>query len=202
MAISPKRVCWDACAWIALIQKEKIRDDHGTVTEDRETACKVVLDEAKSGNLEIVTSSLCLVEVCKNTQVRGEGEDKIASFFENDYILMMDLDTFVGERARDLMLAGLPGLKPPDAIHLATAALSNAEELHTFDRKLLRLDGRVTKADGSKLRVRKPDAGGRAPLLVLMNAPSDESTDDFGELTEEQLDELSHLDRDENEPRV
>lgn len=49
MAASPKRVYWDACAWIALIQKEKIRDGHGNVTEDRETLRKSVI---KSGCCE------------------------------------------------------------------------------------------------------------------------------------------------------
>lgn len=35
MADSPKRVSWDACTWIALIQQEKIRDENGNVVEDR-----------------------------------------------------------------------------------------------------------------------------------------------------------------------
>jgi hypothetical protein len=29
MATSPRRVCWDACTWIALIQEEKIIEGGG-----------------------------------------------------------------------------------------------------------------------------------------------------------------------------
>jgi hypothetical protein len=32
---SSRRIYWDACAWIALIQQEKIRDAKGQVIEDR-----------------------------------------------------------------------------------------------------------------------------------------------------------------------
>jgi len=55
MATSLKRVYWDACAWIALIQKEKIRDKRGVIIEDRETMCKAVIAAAKASKCEIVT---------------------------------------------------------------------------------------------------------------------------------------------------
>jgi len=45
MAIT-KRVYWDACSWIALIQKEKILQPAGAV-EDREMICKSVIEAAR-----------------------------------------------------------------------------------------------------------------------------------------------------------
>jgi hypothetical protein len=72
----------------------------------------------------------------------------------------------VGERARVLMTSGFAGLKPPDAIHVATAALSGVEEMHTFDGALLALNGEIDKSVGTKLKICKPDPGGPpAPLL-------------------------------------
>jgi predicted nucleic acid-binding protein len=66
--------------------------------------------------------------------------DKLAEFFENDYILLTNLDRMVAERGRELMIA-YGSLKPPDAVHLATAAISpGVEEMHTFDDRLLKLD--------------------------------------------------------------
>ena len=66
MATSLKRVYWDSCAWIALIQREKIRNDKGIVTEDRDTMCRTVWTAAaKDKTTEIVTSALSFVEVCK-----------------------------------------------------------------------------------------------------------------------------------------
>jgi hypothetical protein len=61
------------------------------------------------------------------------------------------------------------GLKPPDAAHLATALISNVDEMHTFDTKLLSLDGKLDKADGTKLKICKPGPFSSAPLLDLLD---------------------------------
>jgi predicted nucleic acid-binding protein len=105
--------------------------------------------------------------VCKNKDLSTSDPKKIAAFFENDYILVVSLDRNVGEKARELMMAGIPKLKPQDACHLATALLvPDTVELHTFDEKLLDLNGKLMKADGSPLRICWPDAGGPPPPLL------------------------------------
>ena len=81
---------------------------------------------------------------------------------------------------------GQAGLKPPDASHVATAAISNANEMHTFDKKLLDLDGLVTKADGTKMKICKPDVGDLPPLLQVttrehIEEPSDDEPSDEGD---------------------
>jgi predicted nucleic acid-binding protein len=164
MASSPKRIAWDSCAWISHIQQEKVFND-GKLVEDRGAMCRPVLAAAEEGKLEIVVSSISLVEViCKN---KDKTEDqKVRDYFDNDYILLVSTDKEVGDRARQLMLAGHPGLKPADAIHIATAAISNADELHTFDAKLLLLTGKIDKLDGTRLKIRKPAVPAPpAPLL-------------------------------------
>lgn len=162
MANPPRRALWDACSWIALIQKEKILGHGGRVLEDREQLCRSVLEAAKAGKLEIVVSTFCLVEVCKEKD--GAIADKIADFFENDYVLTVTVDWFVGVRARHLMQAGY-NLKPADACHLATALVTNVSEMHTFDLKLLGLNGKLDKADGTKLKICKPGPLTSAPLF-------------------------------------
>jgi len=181
MAASPKkRVAWDACAWISMIQKEKIRDAKGVVMEDRGALARSVIDSAEKGKLEIVSSGLCLVEVCKNPPGIAAPTDGIADYFEHDHILVVPVDKLVGTKARQLMLAGHPGLKPPDATHLATAIVANVDELHTFDQRLLDLDEKLPKLNGEKLKICKPALGGPAmpPLDDLMKAfavlPDDE----------------------------
>jgi len=162
MANNPRRVYWDACTWIALIQREKILIGGS----DRDTLCRAVIAEAKKNRIEILTSTLSLVEVCKDPKIRTSEEDQIGAYFENDYILLMNLDRLVGEHARQLITAGHVGLKPPDAVHVASAVLGQVSELHTFDEKLLRLDGEVVRLDGGKLRICTPDAGGMPPPLL------------------------------------
>jgi predicted nucleic acid-binding protein len=171
MATSPRRIYWDACAWIALIQNEKIRASNGRLLEDRGGLCRVVIEAAKAGAVEILTSTLSLAEVCKDPAIRSQGADAVSDFFENDYLLLVNVDRLAGERARRLMTGGYSGLKPPDAVHVATAAVSGVEEMHTFDDKLLNLDGLIDKADGTKLKICKPDPGGPpAPLLDAIKA--------------------------------
>jgi hypothetical protein len=70
--------------------------------------------------LEIATSAFCLAEVCKSPDLRLGSPDRIADFFESDYILIATVDTVVGHRARKLMTGGHAGLRPPDAVHVAT----------------------------------------------------------------------------------
>lgn len=128
--------------------------------------CRTVVESAKRGGIEILTSALSLAEVCKDPAIKIQQADAISDYFENDYLLV-NVDRFVGERARALMMGGgYTGLKPPDATHIATAAISGVEEMHTFDQMLLNLDGLIDKSDGSKLKICKPDPGGPAmPLL-------------------------------------
>jgi hypothetical protein len=43
--------------------------------------------------------------------------------------------------------------------------------MHTFDMRLLNLDGLIDKIDGTKLKICKPDVGGPvAPLLAAMQS--------------------------------
>jgi predicted nucleic acid-binding protein len=166
MATSPDRVCWDACSWIALIQDERIVEDG----IERATRCKTVLEQAKKRKIEVVTSALCLAEVCKIKDVAASEPVTLADFFEHEFILLIALDRRVGELARELMMRGLPGLKPPDACHLATAAITpGVRELHSFDERLLKLTNKVQKADGGLLRVCFPDAGGPTPPLLRVS---------------------------------
>lgn len=182
MATPPKRVYWDSCTWIALIQDEKLTLRSGAI-EYRGSLCRAVIDEAKKGNVEIVSSSLVLIEVSRPPPNAASGEDKLKDFFENDYVLVIDLDRRAGERGRQLMQSGHAGLKPPDASHIASAALANVEEMHTFDDNLLKLDAKITKRDGTKLHICKPALGGKPPPLLevlerenVEDAPNDTSS--------------------------
>ena len=167
MTNNPRRVYWDACTWIALIQREEIV----VGGSDRDTLCRAVIAEAKKDRIEILTSTLSLVEVCKDRKIRTSKEDEIGAYFENDFILLMNVDRLIGEHARKLMLAGHTALKPPDAIHLASAVLGNVAEFHMFDgggekKGLLDLDQKIDRLDGGKLRICTPDVAGEPPPLL------------------------------------
>ena len=153
-----------------MIQQERIRDAKGLVIEDRYGQCRNVIGAAEHDQIEIATSTLSFAEVCRQPEIKDGGEDKLALYFEADYILPVNLDRGVGERARFLMIT-ISKLKPADACHLASAAVANVEEMHTYDDRLLALDGIIDKLDGTKLKICNPDVGGApAPLLDAMKA--------------------------------
>jgi predicted nucleic acid-binding protein len=164
MAASPKRVLWDACTWIALIQQEKNIIADGI---DRYTRCRTVIDLAAKGKIEIVCSALCLAEVCKNKDLRDQDPSHIARFFEHEYLLAIALGREIAETARGLMMAGIPKLKPADACHVASALeVPGVTEMHTFDDDLIAQSGKLQKRDGASLKICYPDAGGPVPPLL------------------------------------
>ena len=149
-------------------KKSSIKDGS---PEDRGAMCRPVLQAAEKGDVEIVVSSVALVEViCKNKDASID-DQKVRDYFDNDYILLVSADKDVCDLARQLMLAGHAGLRPADAIHVATACISNADELHTFDDKLLGLNSRIDRKDGTRLRIRKPRLS--APPAPLLEAIED-----------------------------
>jgi predicted nucleic acid-binding protein len=106
--------------------------------------------------VEIVVSEMAKVETAYLSGLPDdESEALIREFFSRDYIVPVSVDDPVSTIARGLIrkYRNGPRLKPPDAIHLATAILWDIPIIHTTDPDLLRLDGR----EGTPvILVRKP----------------------------------------------
>lgn len=152
---TPKRIAWDACTWISLILQEESLVKGGGI-EDRGRLCNHVISLAIKGQLEIATSGLSLAEVCKSGGVKSTDPDVLSDFFRRPFIIIVPVDRYVGTMARSILQSGHPGLKPPDAVHLASALAANVAEFHTFDDKLLNLSGKLRKPDGGVLVIAKP----------------------------------------------
>lgn len=169
------RVYWDACAWIAYINQEKAIETANGQIENRFAMCSEVLRMAQDKKLEIATSAFTLAEVCKNPEVKESPLDNLPAFFEKSYILIVPVDMAIGRRAQAMQASGLVNLKPPDAIHLASAQRAAVSELHTFDRKVLDLDSKLTGADAQPLKICKPTEG--RPIGPLFDG-NDNATED------------------------
>ena len=151
--------------WIAAIQRERVELKDGTI-DDRDAICRSIIAEAVKGQLEIATSTLSLVEVCKIETDAVDGDrDLLFDFFRHQWVLMVALDTQVGHIGRALMGAGHLGLKPNDATHLASALVAGATEFQTFDGRLLDLDGKIAKPEGGTLAIRRPTMQGQIGLF-------------------------------------
>ncbi len=147
------RVYWDACAWIAYIMKENELDGGGV---SRFLRCKNVLDAAAKGKIEIVTSTFTLAEVCKISGIKkGSNVAHLPSFFDQSFIFLVSIDKEIGLLAQSIQQGGI-SIKPADAIHAASACISDSEELHTFDDGLLKLDQKLNIKSGNSLKICHP----------------------------------------------
>ena len=130
---------WDACVFLGWLKEEP----------DKIAQCMAGIRAAERGELVIVTSALSLAEVLYLVKgempVSRETRQKVRSFFENEYILLCEVDRAVGERAQDVVWEH--SVKHKDAIHVATALLVRErlaiEQLDTYDGPLGQLSGQI-----------------------------------------------------------
>lgn len=155
MTKSRQIIYWDACAWISYIQKE-MPGKGKSFTDPRYAMCTETLKKAEAGECEIATSAFTLAEVCKRPLDPTSPANKLSSFFDQPYIILIPVDKQVGLQAQSIQLAGLSGLKPQDAIHLASAMVWNIPVFHTFDDRLRGFNRMLTMADGNLLEIMKP----------------------------------------------
>lgn len=150
---SIRRVYWDACTFLGLINTEAGKHDD----------CRAVWIEAETAQAQIITSFFTFAEVFK---AKREGkakpldeasEDNVAEFLGSEHILPVPVDRRTAELARKLMRRHAECKKPSDAVHLATAILLNVDELHTYDGSdLLDLNEKVARSDGELLKICPP----------------------------------------------
>jgi predicted nucleic acid-binding protein len=153
---NPPRVYWDACAWIAYIAEETNVPVGNGQFENRFRMCDAILKAASRGKFEIVTSCFTLAEVCKLDAVKRSPVDNLPAFFERSYILTVPVDFAIGRHAQNMQTSGLIKLKPPDAVHLASALRANVDQINTFDHEILKLNGTLERRDGTPMKIIKP----------------------------------------------
>ncbi len=169
MSSKIKRVYWDSCNWISLI------DPDNEVDKKKVEALEYVYQQAKNKEIEILTSTFTLAEVyrlkCESSKKQlPEDKDKIfEDFIDQEFVIPVAVTREIGIYARRL-LRRTGGLKrPQDAIHLASAAISNVDELHTFDgNHLLHLDQQIDRKDGHKLRICLPELPPAKPQGIFV----------------------------------
>ena len=125
--MSGERRYWDSDCFLGWLQAEK----------DKEADCREVLQAAEEGNVLIVTSALTIAEVLylKGTPKIPRGKrQQVEAFFRSEYILVTNITRRIAESARELVWDN--GIKPKDALHIATAIDAKLGLFNTFDKKL------------------------------------------------------------------
>jgi predicted nucleic acid-binding protein len=140
---------WDACTFLGWLKEEA----------DKVSACRGGIRAAERGDIQIVTSTLTLAEVLKlkgEEPIPAADADRVRGFFGNEYITLAMLNRPIAEMAQDLVWR--EGVKPKDAVHVATALTLNrtvgVQQMDTFDVQLQGLSGRL---GDPPLKIAEPD---------------------------------------------
>lgn len=140
---------WDSCVFLSRFQR----------TVGRIDTIEKITDAAEKGQVKLLISTYSLSEVARITPSKdSQGKEiviteeqieqelqLISGYFENDYIITKPLTQVISEMAREYVAKF--GLKPGDAVHVATAIFWDVPVLHTYDDKVLKCDGKIRKDD-------------------------------------------------------
>jgi len=132
--LSIERRYWDSDCFLGWLLAE----------QDKMTSCQEVLTAAEDNKLLIVTSALTIAEVLAlrgRLKIAQADRIKVDSFFRNDYIVVRNITRRISEAARELVWDH--GVKPKDALHVATALDAGLQLLNTFDRDLIKKSGKI-----------------------------------------------------------
>lgn len=105
---------------------------------DRWRIAEHILRHARNGVYSVVISAATLAEVHKprgGALLTKQQDDQVLSFFEHEFIQIVDVDRMLGEHAN--RLCQKLHINPFDAIHVASAIRAGCDYLLTWDNKLL-----------------------------------------------------------------
>lgn len=155
-----EKIYWDSDAFLGWLQEES-----GKVEK-----CDGVIQRAERGDVLIVTSALTLAEVLwmrGGPRIAKEKADLVQRFFRRSYIRVYNVTRRISESAQTLVWDH--GIKPKDALHVATALHLEASALETFDDDLIGKSGTVGQP---LLLIRRPEAAKQA-RMNLVRPPED-----------------------------
>jgi predicted nucleic acid-binding protein len=137
-------VYWDSDAFLGWLQAEPGKAE----------LCAGTLRRADQGEILIFTSTLTLAEVLwmrGAPMVPQEKAEILRKFFRRSYFRIRNVTRKISEDAQDLVWT--QGIRPKDAIHVATALDGHVNVLETFDDGLLAKTGTI---GNPPLVIRKP----------------------------------------------
>ena len=129
---SPQRRLWDTSVIIDFLEG----------TSRASPSVPLIIEEARRGDTKIFVSTLAEAEVVKiNGVLTAQQESMIAEFFSRSYVVRAQLDQRVAAIARRITRTtsldpNMRTIKPPDAVHIATAERWGITVVECYDRPL------------------------------------------------------------------
>lgn len=146
-------IYWDTPTFLAYFQEEAGRVDQ----------CRGTLERAERGEVCIVTSALTIAECLwlrGATPIPRDRAEILRAFFRHSYIRIRNVTRKTAEQAQNLVWDH--GVRPKDAVHIATAIETHVPIVETFDGPLLRKSGTIGTPP---LIIREPVAAAQTRLF-------------------------------------
>ena len=126
-------IYWDSVVFIDWLKGPK-------ASSERIQPIRSVIDYVEQGTHKLVVSTVLYVEVL-TSHMSGDAKQKFQDFMKNRRkVEIIAVDVPIAKKAQEIR--NNTRLETPDAIHAATAIISRARLLHTFDNDLLQLSKR------------------------------------------------------------
>lgn len=151
--MSIELVYWDSDAFLGWLQNEPGKAER----------CQGTIMRAESQEALIVTSTLTIAEVLwmrGGPRVTREKADILRRFFRRSYMRVRNVTRSIAESSQDLVWDY--GIRPKDAIHVATALDAKVQSFETFDDQLI---GKSGKVGSPPLVIRAPIPPAQGKLL-------------------------------------
>jgi len=148
-----ERIYWDSDPFLGWFNNESGKSDR----------CDELIRRAERGEVIILTSALTLAECLwmrGQAKVPRDKAEIVQKFFRRSYIRVYNVSRKLAENAQFLVWEN--GIKPKDAIHVATAIHLSADALETFDTDLVRKSGTV---GDPLLKIRLPEPPRQGKLV-------------------------------------
>lgn len=150
-----EKIYWDSDCFLGYFQEEP----------DKAEKCDGVIQRAERGDVLIVTSALTLAEVLwmrRAPRLTREKAKIVQKFFRRSYIRVYNVSRKIAEAAQ--IHVWDDGIKPKDAIHVATAVHLKVDALETFDENLIGKSGTV---GNPLLPIREPQAAAQSRMNLV-----------------------------------
>lgn len=147
---------WDSACFIAWFKEET----------GRYQTCGSILEAAQAGQVQIVTSAFTITEVLLpkgGTRLPAELRETVGQFFMRPEFLIVDVNRHLARAAQQYFWDR--GVKPKDAIHVASAIYAGVPVFETYDDGLINLSGRLGGDPVLEVRPPMPHAGSESLSL-------------------------------------
>lgn len=166
MANAFTRPYLDACVYITALAGP------GTAPENQVELAAEILYLAERGEYQMFASTFIEAEVIKapgKPPLSADQEALIASYFNRDCFVWIEVDRPLAQKARQL--ARQESLKPPDAVHVASALRAECDQMLTWDDKL---NGNGSGRTIEGLYICEPHLAGRQASLIPAPQPGEQ----------------------------